>query len=67
MNGPGKVTKGLGITMDDNRCDLCSGRIRIENGSKSNSFGILEGPRIGIDYAEEDAELPYRFLMEKDE
>lgn len=67
MNGPGKVTQGLGITLDHNRNDLCSGKIRIAEGQEFTSFKVEVGPRIGIGYAEEDAELPYRFLMKKHE
>ena len=62
-NGPGKVCSALGINH------------RIHNGLKSNhselsitggiqvpDSKVEVGPRIGIDYAEEDAKLPYRFL-----
>ena len=62
-NGPGKLTKALGITSDDNNIDLTLGKnIWIEDdGYVSNK--ITETTRVGIDYAEEFKEKPWRFYI----
>ena len=62
-NGPGKLTKALGITSDDNNIDLTLGKnIWIEDdGYVLNK--ITETTRVGIDYAEEFKEKPWRFYI----
>lgn len=63
-NGPGKLSSALGITMSDDGEDLVFGRVRIADiGIEVTGDSILSGPRIGVDYAGEDAQLPYRFLI----
>ncbi|MCB2220247.1 MAG: DNA-3-methyladenine glycosylase [Bacteroidetes bacterium] len=63
-DGPGKVTQAMGITVLDNGLDLLGERIWIEDaGIKIASGDVLMGPRVGVDYAGEDAILPYRFLL----
>lgn len=58
--GPGLVTKALGIRKAHTGWPL-DGAISIwDDGYKP--AGIIAGPRIGIDYAKEDKDLPYRFL-----
>ena len=65
LNGPGKLSKGLGIDQTFNRVDLQGAKIWIEDkGIKFPENSIKITPRIGIDYAEEDALLPYRFVVE---
>lgn len=59
-SGPGTLTKALGITRKQNGASLNSSEIWIEEGVKVDS--ITAGPRIGVDYAGEDAFLPYRFI-----
>lgn len=62
--GPGKVTSALGISTEHNAIDLCGNTIWLEDENiKPNQ--ILCGPRIGIDYAGEDAKLPYRFWVKQ--
>ena len=62
--GPGKVTKALGITLADNGASLQSKRIWIEDrGFDLSKMEILSTPRIGVDYAGMDAQLPYRFKL----
>tara|TARA_Y100000589_G_scaffold291166_1_gene294466 strand:- start:74132 stop:74728 length:597 start_codon:yes stop_codon:yes gene_type:complete len=65
LNGPGKLTLGLGISKNDNNTDLTGNKIWIED---KNIYipedKIKITPRIGIDYAGEDAKLPYRFLVD---
>lgn len=68
LNGPGKVTKALDINISHNAESLLGNKIWIEDaGIKINKEKIFEGPRIGIDYAGEDALLPYRFYIQKKE
>lgn len=65
--GPGKVSQALGITIKHNGLDLTGEKIWIEDrGIKVKAKDILIGPRIGVDYAKEDADLPYRFWVEKE-
>ncbi len=62
LGGPGTLTQALGITTDMTGISLLEDRLWIEDhGNRVGSEQIVVGPRIGIDYAEEDAERPYRF------
>ncbi|MFZ9660941.1 MAG: DNA-3-methyladenine glycosylase [Chitinophagaceae bacterium] len=63
-SGPGNVSKALGIQTSHNGIDLCSDLIYIaDDAYKIDAFSIKSTPRIGVDYAGDDAYLPYRFLM----
>lgn len=63
-NGPGKVTKALGIKKEHNALDYNGSVIWIEEHTKIiDNNDIQIGPRIGIDYAGADAHLPYRFVL----
>ena len=63
-NGPGKLSIALGIDKSFNGESLLSDKIWIQdNGIKFNKKDILSSPRIGVDYAKEDATLPYRFYI----
>ncbi len=59
-NGPGTVCQALGITKQENGLSFLSDRIWIEDRKISPPYQSLR--RIGIDYAEEHAFLPWRFL-----
>lgn len=62
--GPGTVSQALGITTKLNGTDLNKKNIWIEDvGIKFTKNEIVATPRIGVDYAGEDAKLPYRFLV----
>ncbi|MFL5763002.1 MAG: DNA-3-methyladenine glycosylase [Bacteroidia bacterium] len=62
--GPGTVTQALGITTAYSGIDLTGNKIWIEDrGLKVNKKDIIAGPRVGVDYAGEDAKLPYRFIL----
>jgi len=66
LNGPGKLSESLGITISHNDIELNGNKIWIENAKlKISDSDILVTKRIGIDYAGEDADLPYRFLLIK--
>ena len=56
-DGPGKLTRALGITLDLNGSDLTRGPLTIRRGLRPS--GIVVTPRIGI---RKSADLPLRFL-----
>ena len=62
-SGPGKLCIALDITRDLNGEDLMGDRIWIEECRRFKKNEIASGPRIGIDYAEEFVELPWRFWV----
>jgi len=62
-NGPGKLTKAFNIDRKLNGIDLCGDRLYIEEG-ENKDFNIVQTTRIGIDYAEEARDFPYRFYIE---
>jgi DNA-3-methyladenine glycosylase len=62
--GPGTVSQALGIKTTHTGISLLEDTIWIEDrGFKVKEDDITSGPRVGIDYAEEDALLPYRFRI----
>lgn len=63
--GPGKVSQALGITTSDTGIPLSGKRIWIEDKDlEVSDKKIISTPRIGVDYAGEDARLPYRFVYQ---
>lgn len=60
--GPGKVTKALGIKVEDSGFSLTSDQLFLADDGYVPKE-ILATPRIGVDYAGEDALLPYRFVV----
>jgi len=64
-NGPGKLTKALGITREDNGVDLTAGENLWLEDDGYKVEDIIETTRIGIDYAEEDALKPWRFYIKE--
>lgn len=63
-NGPGRVTRLLGITCADNRLPLLpeNGIWVEDDGAPAPDFAA--GPRVGIDYAEkEDRERLWRYMV----
>lgn len=61
--GPGTVSQALGIRTLHSGLDLTKSTIWIEDkGTQVKASNILTGPRVGVDYAGEDAKLPYRFI-----
>jgi DNA-3-methyladenine glycosylase len=62
--GPGTLTQALGIRTAHTGTDLCGDMIWLEDHDiQVPAKTIVTGPRIGVDYAQEDASLPYRFLV----
>jgi len=62
-SGPGKLCIALAIDRSLNGEDLRGPRIWIEDYRSFNEQEIATGKRIGIDYAGEDAEKPWRFWV----
>lgn len=63
-SGPGKLCIAFGITREMNAEDLIEGeRIWVEDHGKVKAQEIENGPRVGIDYAEEFAHEPWRFWV----
>jgi DNA-3-methyladenine glycosylase len=62
-NGPGKLCIALGIDRRLDRADLLGNHVWLEDGEHIPSRKIASGPRIGIDYAEEWVERPWRFWV----
>ena len=63
--GPGNVSKALGISFKQHSgLSLLSKELFIaEDDFAINKKDIVASPRIGVDYAGEDAKLPYRFFI----
>ena len=76
MNGPGKVCKALSLSKYQNAMDLTGKElflcdspedIGLHRPAITEPETIFRGPRIGVDYAGEDKDLPWRFLLRKGE
>jgi DNA-3-methyladenine glycosylase len=62
-NGPGKLCIALGIDRRLDAADLLGNCVWLEEGEKISRTRIATGPRIGIDYAEEWKDKPWRFWV----
>ena len=62
-NGPGKLCQALAIDRNLNGEDLCGKKLYVEEG-ESDKFSIVSAKRVGIDYAEEAKDYPWRFYIE---
>lgn len=62
--GPGKLTKALGLTTRHSGLSLVDDEIfLLDDGLRVSNNQIIADKRIGVDYAGEDALLPYRFTI----
>jgi DNA-3-methyladenine glycosylase len=62
LAGPGSLAKALGITTGHTGVSLLDGQIWIEDrGIEIDDDSVVVGPRVGVDYAGDDAQRPYRF------
>ena len=65
LAGPGSLAKALGITTSDTGTSLMGDRIWIEDrGIEVADDAVTIGPRVGVDYAGDDAQRPYRFVAD---
>ncbi|MFN2513553.1 MAG: DNA-3-methyladenine glycosylase [Pyrinomonadaceae bacterium] len=62
-SGPGKLCIAMGIDRRLDRADLLGKDVWIEAGETIPPRRIGSGPRIGIDYAEEWVDKPWRFWV----
>ncbi len=62
-NGPGKLCGALSIDRSLNGEDLCGSKLFLEEGTDMG-FNIVSAKRVGIDYAGEAKDYPWRFYME---
>lgn len=62
-SGPGKLTVALGIDRTFNGKSLTGNDVWIESGDNVPSKLIDVSTRIGVDYAGNDAKLPWRFTI----
>jgi len=76
MNGPGKVCQGLALTKAQNGLDLTGDTlfvcdapedVGIPHSPVLTKEQMRSGPRIGVDYAEEAKDFPWRFWLEKED
>jgi DNA-3-methyladenine glycosylase len=61
--GPGSLCKAMGINAAHNGENLSGNKIWIEDAAAIAEEEILAGTRVGVQYAGEDAYLPYRFSI----
>jgi len=66
-NGPGKLCIALGIDRQLDAADLLGDRVWLEEYERIPKSRIETGPRIGIDYAEEWVDKPWRFWIKGNE
>ncbi len=76
LNGPGKVCQALGLTRAENGLDLTGDTLFICDTPEDAGLPpftapagerLRIGPRIGVDYAEEARDFPWRFWLEGEE
>ena len=65
LNGPGKLCRGLDLTRAQNGLDLTgpAGGLYLLPGAPPAPAAVRTGKRIGIDYAEEAVDFPWRFYL----
>jgi DNA-3-methyladenine glycosylase len=62
-DGPGKLTRALAIDLSHNRADLVGRELFFTPDRALADADVAVGPRIGVDYAGEWAERPWRFYV----
>ena len=62
-NGPGKLCLAMGIDRRLNAADLLGNQVWLEEFESVSRATVESGPRIGIDYAGEWVEKPWRFWI----
>lgn len=62
-SGPGKLCIALGIDRSFNKADLLGQSIWLEEYRDITSSEVSVGKRVGIDYAGEDVDRPWRFWI----
>ncbi|MBQ2888481.1 MAG: DNA-3-methyladenine glycosylase [Firmicutes bacterium] len=62
-NGPGKLCKSMGITIEHYGYDLCKSELYIEPLQHIDKTDIMVSPRINIDYADECKDYLWRYFI----
>lgn len=62
-SGPGRLCLAMGIDRRLDKADLLGERVWLEEGVSIAPRQIARGPRVGIDYAENWIEKPWRFWV----
>ena len=62
-SGPGKLSVAMGIQTVHNGLDLMGHDMWIEEAESVEPSQVTTTTRIGVDYAGDDAKLPWRFLL----
>lgn len=74
LNGPGKVCQALALTRAENGLDLTGDTLFLCDRPEDAGLPpfpvtagerVTAGPRIGVDYAEEARDFPWRFCLEE--
>lgn len=63
--GPGRLTQALGITTSMDGTSLIKNSIWIEKSPHDEDIPLIATTRVGVDYAGEDAHLPWRFYAKE--
>jgi DNA-3-methyladenine glycosylase len=63
-DGPGKLTRAMGITRRHYGADLCEGPLQLRRWKKPRAFGVEVTPRIGI---KQNADWLLRFTIARDD
>jgi len=62
LNGPGRLCRALEITREHNGLDVTRAGALFVMPRETDPGTIIQTPRIGVDYAGDDALLPWRFV-----
>ncbi len=62
-SGPGRLCIAMGISKTHNGIDVCKPPFYIEDNSMVDSANIVETSRIGVDYAADWKDMPWRFYI----
>ena len=61
--GPSKLCIAMNINKENNKQDLCTSELYIEDSAEKERVEIIEAKRVGIDYAEEAKDFLWRFYI----
>ena len=59
--GPARLSQAMGITISHNKTNLLGNQIWLSEGKQYADTETIASTRIGVEYAGEDALLPWRF------
>lgn len=62
-SGPAKLCMAFNIKRENNKQDMCNSNLYIEEPANEQTFEIIETKRVGIDYAEEAIDFPWRYYI----